>query len=114
MVAAGTTAPPTAWFVQSLNDMINVNQKRRAAIDNHVPGLVLDLLFAVAVGAMGFIGYGYGLAGGRRHGSTAIYAVVIALVLSTILDLDRPRSGFIRVGEESMLRLNATLEQNPP
>ena len=45
---------------------------------------------------------------------TATFAVLIALVLAIILDLDRPRRGLIRIGEDSMLRLQATLEQNTP
>jgi hypothetical protein len=108
------SAPPKAWFVQALNEMIVVNDKRRAALDNHVPHLVLDLLFTVGLGAMGFIGYGSGLAGRRRHVSTAIFAVLIALVFATIVDLDRPRTGFIRVGEDRMLELKAALDRNAP
>jgi hypothetical protein len=94
--------------------MINLNEKRRAALDNHVPEVVIHLLFVVAVGAMGFIAYGYGLTGRRRHGSTAIFALLIALVLTIIVDLDQPRTGVIRVGEESMLRLKADLGQKTP
>ena len=75
---------------------------------------MIYLLFVVAVGALGFIAYGYGLTGRRRHGSTAILVVLIALVLATIVDLDQPRRGFIRVGEESLIRLKATVEQNTP
>jgi len=98
-------------FVTSLNDTIDINQKRRTALDNHVPEVVIHLLFIVACGALGFIGYGYGLGGKRRHGTTAIFALLIALVLTTILDLDQPRTGLIRVSEDSVLRLKATLDQ---
>lgn len=98
-------------FVQSLNEMINLNQKRREALINHVPELVIYQLFMVAVGALGFIAYGYGLTGRRRHVSTAIFALLIAFVLATILDLDQPRTGFIQVGEESLHGLKATLDQ---
>ena len=97
-----------------MNDMITVTEKRRAAQDNHVPETVLYLLLTVAVGALGLIAYGYGLMGQRRHGLTAIFAVLIALVLAIILDLDRPRRGLIRIGEDNMLWLQATLEQNTP
>ena len=92
--------------------MVNVKWKRRAMLDNHVPEPVLYLLFTVAVGALGFIGYGYGLTGRRRHASTAIFAVLIGLVLATILDFDRPRGGLIRVGEEGMLRLQTSFERS--
>lgn len=63
---------------------------------------------------MGFIAYGSGLTGRRRYGTTAIFALLIALVLTTILDLDRPRRGLIRVSQQSMIRLKAALDQNGP
>ena len=59
----------TGLFMQVVNDMINVTEKRRAAQDNHVPETVLHLLFTVAVGALGFLAYGYGLTGQRHHGA---------------------------------------------
>jgi hypothetical protein len=114
MVAEDTGGSQVSLFIESLNEMLDVKWKRRAMLDNHVPEPVLYLLFTVAVGALGFIGYGYGygLNGGRRHRSTAIFAVLIALVLATILDFDQPRGGFIRVGEEGMLQLQKAFEQN--
>jgi hypothetical protein len=97
--------------IQSLTDVYNVNEKRRAAQDNHVPATVINLLFVVAIGALGLIAYSYGLSHRRRHGSTAVFAILIAMVFTIILDLDQPRSGFIRVGEESMLRLQEDLNR---
>jgi hypothetical protein len=34
------------------------------------------------------------------------------MLFATILDLDQPRTGFIQVGEENILRLKAALDQN--
>jgi hypothetical protein len=112
MVTEDTGGSQVSLFIESLNEMLDVKWKRRAMLDNHVPEPVLYLLFTVAVGALGFIGYGYGLNGGRRHGSTAIFAVLIALVLATILDFDQPRGGFIRVGEDGLLQLRKAFKQN--
>jgi len=36
--------------------------------------------------------------------------VLIAVVLITILDIDRPRRGLIEVSQDSLIRLKATLE----
>ena len=112
MMTQDSFGPSTSLFAESVNEVVNINLKRRAAIDNHVPQIVIHLLFLVAVGAMGFIAYGYGLSGKRRHVSTAIFAVLIALVLTIILVLDQPRSGFIRVDEQSILRLKGTIGNN--
>jgi hypothetical protein len=79
-----------------------------------VPEPVLDLLFIVPVGALGFIAYGSGLSGHRRFGSTSIFAVLIAVVLIFIRDIDQPLTGSIQVSQDSMIRLNTTLEQRSP
>lgn len=111
LTAQGASPVIASLFIQSLNDVISTNQKRLAALDNHVPKVVIVMLFVVAVGALGFIAYGYGLTGERRHGSTMIFALLITAVLTIILDMDEPRSGLIRVGNESLVRLRDTLER---
>lgn len=105
---------PTLLFVQSINDMIDVNEKRRVALENHVPEPVHHLLFFVAAGALGFIAYGCGLTGRRRLISTGLFAALIAFVLTFILDIDQPRSGLIQVSQESMIRLAERLSQDSP
>jgi hypothetical protein len=71
-------------------------------------------LFAIslaAVVALGFVACGCGLTGRRRLGVNTVFALPIAMVLTVILDMDRPRRGLIRVNQESLARLEATLEQ---
>ncbi|MBD9598242.1 hypothetical protein IB252_00140 [Pseudomonas sp. PDM10] len=109
--AQGEATAAMNLVIQALTDVYNVNEKRRAEQDDHVPATVINLLFVVAIGALGFIAYSYGLGHRRRHGSTAIFAILIAMVFTITLDLDQPRSGFIRVGEESMLRLQEDLNR---
>lgn len=109
--AQGEATAAMNLVIQSLTDVYNVNEKRRTEQDDHVPATVINLLFVVAIGALGFIAYSYGLGHRRRHGSTAIFAILIAMVFTITLDLDQPRSGFIRVGEESMLRLQEDLNR---
>ena len=46
--------------------------------------------------------------------STGIFASMIALILSFIVDIDRPQTGLITVGQESMVRLKAALERGVP
>jgi hypothetical protein len=76
-----------------------------------VPEPVFYLLFIVTSGAMAFIAYGTGLQKRRRLISTGLFATLISLVLTFILDIDQPASGVITVSQESMLRMKATLEQ---
>ncbi|MCW0207852.1 hypothetical protein WHX56_29215 [Achromobacter veterisilvae] len=107
-------SPPsisTIMFIQAINEMAQVNEKRRVALENHVPEPVFYLLFIVTSGAMAFIAYGTGLQKRRRLISTGLFATLISLVLTFILDVDQPSSGVITVSQESMLRMKATLEQ---
>lgn len=103
---------PTGLFIQSLNEVIDIREKRQAALDNHVPEAVIYLLLTVSVAALCLVAYGCGLANRRRMASNAIVGLLIALVLTIILDIDRPRRGLIQVSQDSLLRLKATLEQD--
>jgi hypothetical protein len=93
-------------YIQSLNDVIDLHEKRLAALENHVPETVILLLFFVSTMGMAFIGYSYGLSGKRRHGSTFMFALMLIAVLLVILDIDRPRRGLIQVSQASLERLS--------
>jgi hypothetical protein len=102
----------TALFIQALNDVNDLREKRLVAMEDHVPETVIYLLFTVSFVALGLVAYGCGLAGRRRLLSNATFALLIALVLTTIMDIDRPRRGLIKVSQESLIRLKANLDQD--
>jgi hypothetical protein len=89
-------------FAQSLNDVIDFNEKRRIATRNHVPEVAFLLLFALSAVAVGFTGYGAGLIGTRQRIPNAIIAVSIAVVIMMIADLDRPKRGLITVDQQAL------------
>jgi hypothetical protein len=67
-----------------------------AAYSNTVPPVVLVLLFGAIIFTGLLVGHSFGRAG-RRHVLTAtVFALLVTLVVSVILDLDRPRRGVIR------------------
>lgn len=103
---------PTRLFIESLNDVIDAHEKSRIALDNHVPEAVLYLLLIVSITSLGLLGYGCGLARRRRFASNALFALLIVLVLVIILDIDRPRRGLIEVPQDSLIRLQATLDRD--
>jgi hypothetical protein len=104
----------TGLFIPSLNNVIDTQEKRRAATENHVPESVLLLLFVVALVTALCVGYGCGLSAHRQLFSTTLMLLLIMLVITVIIDLDRPRRGWIRVSQNSMLRLQESLSTNAP
>lgn len=115
--AAGAQDPRSVLaglFAQSLNDVFDIREKRQVALDNHVPDAVLLLLLVVSIASHGLIGYGCGLAARRRLVPNALFALLVALVFTTILDIDRPRRGLIEVSQDSLIRLKAALERDSP
>ncbi|MFI5332404.1 MAG: hypothetical protein ACHQ2F_15400 [Desulfobaccales bacterium] len=98
-------------FLQSLNEVIDLHSKGLTALENHVPEIILVLLYFVALTAIGLIGYGNGLAGRRNFMVTMVASLLIAAVILVIIDLDRPQRGLIRVGLGRMVELSHSLEQ---
>ena len=96
-----------------MNEVIDIREKRRFALDDRVPGAVTVMLFAVSMVAMGLVAYGCGLTGRRRPLANLTFACLIALVLIIILDIDAPRVGFVTVSPESLLRLQESLSPAP-
>jgi hypothetical protein len=105
---------PLGLVVPALNDVIELSAERLRALENRIPETVIYLVCLVAVVALSFIGYGCGLRGRRHLVSTALVALLLALVLAVILDLDRPRQGLLKVGQESMVSLKETLKPTTP
>jgi hypothetical protein len=101
--------PRLNLYTQALNDVIDDHEKRLSAMENHVPELVLVLMLGVGATGMALVGYGNGLSGRRHRLATVLMGLVFALVIATILDMDRPRRGLIRVSQNSLLRLDASL-----
>lgn len=108
--SADTHSTTTALFSRSVNDLIDLREKRRIALDDHVPEAVMHLLCASSFLALALVAYGCGLSGKRRLGVNALFALVVALVLTTILDIDRPRRGLVQVSQDSLLRVKASLD----
>lgn len=98
-------------FLQSLNEVIDLHSKGLTALENHVPEIILVLLYFVALTAIGLIGYGCGLAGRRNFLVTLVTSVLIVAVIVVIIDLDRPQQGLIKVGLGRMVELHQSLEK---
>jgi ribose/xylose/arabinose/galactoside ABC-type transport system permease subunit len=102
----------TGLFVQALNDAIDSFRKSEAALDRHLPDLVLLLLFVTFLMVGLVVGYATGIDGYRAFFATYIMMALIVVLVFVIIDLDRPRRGLVQVSLESMTALRDSM--TPP
>jgi hypothetical protein len=105
-----TTIP---LFIEALNDTIDLSSEQDAALRFHIPGLVLGVLVLISATAAVLMGFGFGRKNYRGQASTITFAVMLALALGIIIDLDRPQRGFIRVSLEPLQAVAQSLTQEP-
>ncbi len=109
-VTANPRAVPEGLFVQSLNDVFDLQEARIAAARNQVPPPVFVLLYVVAAVAIGLSGY---VAGSESLGGRipiAIMAVLVSCVTTMIADFDKSRTGFITVNQQVMEDLRSSMD----
>jgi hypothetical protein len=86
-------------FLQSLNEMIDNQEKRLFAATHHLPGVMLILLYCVAATATGLSSYNKGILGEQRRATVYVVGFLFCLILLVIQDFDRPLEGFITVDQ---------------
>lgn len=98
---AGVSARPEVMLgvLPPLNDVIDLHSTRMAAGRKHLPVVVMGLLIACSVLAVGVIGYGSGMGGRRRTPLTVSLAALISAALWVTVDLDHPRAGLLQLSD---------------
>lgn len=102
--------PTVALLADALGDLFDFRELRFSALDNTVPLSVWIVLYAVAVLTTGSLGLGSGLTGKRILLSIYLVPVLLAGILTLLIDLDRPRKGVIQVPQDSMIRAVESLK----
>jgi hypothetical protein len=98
-------------FIRALNETIDSYASRQAALDKHLPAIVLYMLFLMLIIAEVVLGYAGGLAQSQPRVATVSLSLLIVLVLFLVFDLDRPRRGFVQVNQASMLELEELIAE---
>ena len=100
-------------FIETLNDTIDLQTTRATAvIVARVPETILILLFLGEVLVMGIVGYSAGLAGSRGLVAALMLVLAFSAALTIVVDLDRPRDGFLQVSQQPLITLSEQL--GPP
>src|SRR6476646_9423309 len=100
---------PTGLFILALNEMIDNQGKRLAALQNFIPHSVLLMLSGIASVACGFAVYASGLDPLLTRLPVFITAFLVCSVIFVILDLDRPNAGFVTISQQPMIDTVASL-----
>jgi Protein of unknown function (DUF4239) len=111
VIAQQSPTPITALFVQSLNETIDLDAKRLAALENRVPSALWWMLVLLSLLTCLMVGYSQRE---RFLPSMLVPPLMIAIVMCLVADLDTPGSGLIRVGQRSIERLHSELDAGSP
>jgi hypothetical protein len=99
-------------YVESLNQMIDMQTVRVGALNNRVPGAVLGLEVLGAAIAVGLLAFYLALVG-RGVVTVVLAAALVTMLLLVTFDLDRPTRGVIEVPDTALTSLRASMELPP-
>jgi len=97
----------------SLNEIVTLQEKPTSQFENHVPDLILNLLFIGAIFLMSLLGYSGGRGRSRKLGMS-LFVIFLTLTFSVILELDRPRRGILVVKNSALNRVKVNLHRPLP
>jgi len=90
-------------LVESMNQVIDLASARRAAFGQHIPASVLEILIIYALISNAMLGYMLADSGRRHLVTSSVLSVLPALVITLIMDIDRPNQGAVNVSINPLL-----------
>lgn len=115
-IANQQPTPISALFVQSLNEVIDMHEKRiTLGIHYRLPGIIWMVLYGLAILAMAIGGYDTGLSGSRRViAITLSAALAFSVVLMLLVALDRPHQHLSTASQAPMFDLLEDIRSSMP
>jgi len=114
IAAAKQTGSPAVLTLvtSSLNDMIDITTTRLVALQTHPPLPIYGALLILALASALIAGFGMGDTGKRPWLHTLVYAVALTVTVYTIIDLEYPRFGLIRIDRYDQTLVNQRNSMN--
>ncbi|MBT9330227.1 DUF4239 domain-containing protein [Paracidobacterium acidisoli] len=110
MLIPQNVTPLTVPLVQAIGDLSNSIEQRQAAAEKHIPTVLWWVLILISALTCFVVGYSMR---GRVLLGILVLPLTVAIVLSLVSELDNPRTGLVRVSQQSMLRLQQSLNAEP-
>ena len=101
----GASPDAVKLLLPAINDMIDITSTRQNAFNMHPPPVVYWLLFAFSGGSALMAGYSM-KPGGRDWLYSIALAVAVTLTVYTILDVEYPRRGLIRLDDHDRMLIS--------
>lgn len=99
-------------YVETLNDMIDAQTVQVSALGNRVPTAVLVLEIVGAAVALGVLAVYLAILD-RGVVTVVLAAALVSMLLLITFDLDRPARGLVRVPDNPLLDVRASMETPP-
>ena len=99
-------------LLPALNAVIDIATTRTMAMQMHPPTVVFGMLAGLALASSLFVGYGMAASQARSLIHMVAFAVVMALAVYVILDMEFPRFGLIRVDafDQALIDVRASMQ----
>jgi hypothetical protein len=99
-------------YIETLNEMIDMQTVQVSALNNRVPGAVLVFEVVAASVALGLLALYLAILA-RGVISVVLAAAFVSVLLLITFDLDRPVRGLVRVPDTPLVNLRESMEQPP-
>jgi hypothetical protein len=110
IIADNDAMVPTGLYVNTLNEMIDDQERRLTALRNQVPTIVIVGVYGLAFIAITFIGYTVGVEKQSSRIPVYVLSLVNGLVLLLIVDLNKPGAGYLQVSQQPLLDTAASVD----
>jgi hypothetical protein len=110
IIAASDRGPFEASLMVSINQVLDAHTIRVSVAFDRLPRLVLQMLIFLAAVSLGVAGYNSGLARSFRRRQMSAFTLVLAILLTLIVDFDRPADGLVRVPQTVIVDTIAQME----
>lgn len=113
-IAGNAPTPISGLLLSSLNETFDLATARRWSLEVRVPPYVINLLLVLSVLTMGLLGYYFGVSGVRYPLLSAFLFLAFTVAILLVLDLNRPRRGFIQAEQSPLIWLLEDMKLQPP
>lgn len=100
----------SSLLTAGMNTVIDAASSRRAALEARLPSIAFGSLVLYAAVAASMLGFASGSGRNRSRVGAMILLMLLTLALGLILDLDRPRRGTIKVSQQPLMDLRASMK----